>query len=93
VAVKPVYQLGKGSYGLVLCAINLSNRWELGQEVAIKIMDKRFISSFYREQAYLLALGEHGITPKLLAVAQADKTVALVMVNLNSSSDLCSPNS
>ena len=88
-AVKPVYQLGKGTYGLVLCAINLSNRWALGQEVAIKIMDKQFISSFYREQAYLLALGGHGITPTLLAVAQTDKTVALVMVSLNSPPDQC----
>jgi len=89
VAVKPVYQLGKGTYGLVLCAINLSNRWALGQEVAIKIMDKKFISSFHREQAYLLALGGHEITPKLLAVAKTDKTVVLVMVNLNSPPDPC----
>lgn len=78
--LKPVYQLGRGSYGLVLCAINLAGPWSIGQELAIKVMDIKLKNSFDREVAFLLHLDGLEITPTLLATVQTDKVAILIMV-------------
>lgn len=83
--LKPLYTLGEGKYGTVICARHES---ELlfrptypGQRiVATKLIEHKNLVSFEREERFLLKFGKKKVSPELLASTKTKEWCVIVMV-------------
>jgi hypothetical protein len=86
-SLKPLYTLGEGKYGTVICARHdskiLFRPTYPGQRiVAVKMIEPRNKASFEREWNFLTRFAKKGVVPELLAVTTTSDWGLLVMVRL-----------
>jgi hypothetical protein len=85
--LKPLYTLGEGKYGTVICARHESKALFRptypGQRiVAVKMIEPRNKASFQTEWTFSTHFAKKGVVPELLAVTTTNDWGLLVMVRL-----------
>lgn len=76
----PISEVGRGSYGRVLRALEVSSPTGQIREVAIKIFPHNFPGCFSREANAMTTLNGTGTFPQLLAAGHTTNSFYLVMV-------------
>ena len=77
----PLYELGYGTFGTVICALASSSKLPDPVEVAIKMSPVHLRRHFLREHATMAELSDSCILPRLLAAGENEDTSFLVMVS------------
>lgn len=76
----PLYELGGGSFGRVICALASSSKYPDPFEVAIKITPAKWRKYFYREYATMSRFRKTDIMPRLVVGGDCSEYSYLVMV-------------